>query len=99
MKKIQYYLIIILVLLFFQSSFYALNITLPYVQYTLALDLYSNGRYHNSIQEFNNLINEHQWNANYVGKANYWLGLNYFNLKKYKIDDSYFQKVVKNYPN
>ena len=99
MKKIQCYLIIILVLLFFQSNLYALNIKLPYVQYTLALDLYSSGRYHSSIKEFNNLINEHQGNANYIGKANYWLGLNYFNLKKYKTADSYFQKVVNNYPN
>ncbi len=98
-KKIYNFIFSIFILIFFWSNINALNVTLPYVQYTLSLDLYRASRYNSSIKEFNNLINENPEQMGYIGKANYWLGLNYFALKKFKTADSYFRKVINYHPN
>ncbi len=88
---------IIPALLFIPHNSHTLNIALPDVQYTLALDLYMWGNYNSSIKEFNNLINEHPENTKYIGKAYYWIGLNYLSLKKAETAGKYFEKVINEY--
>ncbi len=75
------------------------HITLPKVQYALALDLYYSGKYYDAIQEFRNLIKEHPEAKNYCGNSYYWIGMSYFKLKKYKTAGINFNKVLKGFPN
>ena len=79
MKKNIYIILFIFIML---ANASALNVTLPHVQYMLALDLYKAGRHYSSIEEFKYLIKKNPDELEYIGKANFWLGLNYYSLKK-----------------
>ncbi|MDD5066715.1 MAG: tetratricopeptide repeat protein [bacterium] len=90
--------IILLSILTLSQNGLALHKPLPFAQYILALDLYSQGDYYSSLKEFNNLKDEHPEQTRYVGNSYYWKGLCYYALKKYSQAEKQFNKVINYYP-
>ncbi len=96
MKKFN----LVFILLFYAVTVSAkTHITLPKVQYALALDLYYSGKYWSAIREFKHLIQEHPEAKNYSGSSYYWMGMSYYALKKYKTAGSKFNKVLTGFKN
>jgi TolA-binding protein len=90
--------VVFLSILLYAVSLSALHTPLPLAQYILALDLYSQGRYGDSIKEWSNLIVEHPEQTRYIGNSYYWQGLCFFAQGKYSKAEKNFNKVINSYP-
>lgn len=86
--------LVIFIILAFAAGGAALHTPLPLAQYILALDLYSQGRFNESVKEFNNLISEHPEQVRHIGNSLYWQGLAFFAMKKYKQAEKNFSRVI-----